>query len=926
MKFHYKFSNLLGSVYKKGNVFFSPDGNCIFSPVGNRITVFDLKNNKSWTLPVESRFNFTAIDLSPNGSALIAVNEAGTASVVSMVSKQTVNKFEFKRPVCCIKFSPDGKLFAVCKENNVFIYKAPGNFTGDYNPMEMVRVFHGCFDETTCVDWTSDSRVIAVGSKDTSTKLYPLEKYTNFREHTLSALSDCVVAVFFEKDSLDVTTIGRNGQLCIWECSLSLSDLEPFDAATAAPNKKKMKKEGDGEEEEDDLNLLTGELRQQIMEELNEKKNEEQKESEDTDSKKRLMKLLAKHYLCDQFGFDKPKLTSAAYHKQTHILVTGFSNGAFLIHELPDVNLIHSMSISEQAITTVSLNGSGEWLALGCGGSSHGQLLVWEWQSETYVMKQQSHAAGMACLAYSIDGQYIATGGEDGKVKLWNTRSGFCFVTFSEHTSSVSAVRFANSRKFLVSASLDGTVRAFDMTRYRNFRTFTSPRPVQFVSLALDASGEFVAAGGQDVFEIYLWSMKVGRLLEVLTGHEGPVVGLAFSPVLSSTALASVSWDKTLRLWNAIESGAQSETIVLSSDGVSVAYKPDGKEVIVATLNGHLTSFEVESASQCSCIEGRNDLSSGRLEADLITAKKSLAGKSFNTVCYSADGEYVIAGGQSKHVCIYYVKEGLLTKKFEITQNRSLDAVDDFINRRKMTEFGNMALVEEREFHDKTEKTAVKLPGVRKGDMAARSSKPEIRVFQVQFSPTGQSWAAVTTEGLLIYSLDAEYMFDPYQLEMNITPQTVKQTLLKKEYSEAIMMALRLNMPNVTLEVFESIPSASIELCVSSLPQQYAQKSLDFIATVMENSRHIEYFMIWLESLLLKCDTPPLRTLLTVQRSVTRKYHDIAKICDYNKYTIKFLNRLGGLRNTKKMEDDEESMDMDREDDDNYSLAMEVAS
>jgi len=51
--------------------------------------------------------------------------------------------------------------------------------------------------------------------------------------------------------------------------------------------------------------------------------------------------------------------------------------------------------------------------------------------------------------------------------------------------------------------------------RYRNFRTFTSPRPVQFACVALDSSGEFIAAGGHDVFEIYLWSIKIGRLLEV---------------------------------------------------------------------------------------------------------------------------------------------------------------------------------------------------------------------------------------------------------------------------------------------------------------------------------------------------------------------------------------------------------------------------
>lgn len=89
-------------------------------------------------------------------------------------------------------------------------------------------------------------------------------------------------------------------------------------------------------------------------------------------------------------------------------------------------------------------------------------------------------------------------------------------MTFTEHSSNVTAVQFSSNRKFIVSASLDGTVRAFDMTRYRNFKTFTSPRPVQFSSLAIDSNGEFLAAGGQDVFEIYLWSMKIGRLCEVM--------------------------------------------------------------------------------------------------------------------------------------------------------------------------------------------------------------------------------------------------------------------------------------------------------------------------------------------------------------------------------------------------------------------------
>ncbi len=60
------------------------------------------------------------------------------------------------------------------------------------------------------------------------------------------------------------------------------------------------------------------------------------------------------------------------------------------------------------------MNCTGEWLAFGCKGL--GQLLVWEWQSETYVLKQQGHFYDMNALAYSPDGQLVATGGDDSKV------------------------------------------------------------------------------------------------------------------------------------------------------------------------------------------------------------------------------------------------------------------------------------------------------------------------------------------------------------------------------------------------------------------------------------------------------------------------------------------------------------------------------
>jgi len=51
------------------------------------------------------------------------------------------------------------------------------------------------------------------------------------------------------------------------------------------------------------------------------------------------------------------------------------------------------------------------------------------------------------------------------QVKVWNTNTGLCFVTFTEHTSSVTHVTFTSSGFVIVSASLDGTVRAYDLHR-----------------------------------------------------------------------------------------------------------------------------------------------------------------------------------------------------------------------------------------------------------------------------------------------------------------------------------------------------------------------------------------------------------------------------------------------------------------------------
>uniref|UniRef100_H3CZ41 PWP2 small subunit processome component n=1 Tax=Tetraodon nigroviridis TaxID=99883 RepID=H3CZ41_TETNG len=885
MKFAYRFSNLLGAVYRRGNLSFSRDGNCVISPVGNRVSVFDLKNNTSETFPISTTKNITCVGVSPDGSVAIVVDEDGAALLVSLITRAILHHFHFHTPVSSVRFSPDGRKFVVTKGNVALMYHAPGK-RREFNAFVLDKSYYGPYDETTCIDWTDDSRCFAVGSKDMSTWVFGAERWSNLIYYSLGGHKDVVVGCFFHKDSLDLYTVSQDGTLCVWE-----SDTQP-DALVLTQSQDKDRT-GEGQED-GEAEVIRG----------------KPGVPKDQERKSVRYKLISKHFFNKDGDFNN--LTAAAFHKPSHILVTGFASGIFHLHELPDFNLIHSLSLSDQRISSVAVNSSGDWIGFGCSGK--GQLLVWEWQSESYVFKQQGHLNNMASLAYSPDGQYIVTGGDDGKVKVWNSTSGLCFVTFTEHVSSVSSVTFTSSGFVVVSASLDGTVRAFDLHRYRNFRTLTSPQPAQFSSLAVDVSGELVSAGAQDSFEIFLWSMQTGRLLEVLGGHESPVSCLCFSPVQS--VLASASWDRTIRLWDMADSWQVKETLHLTSDALAVAYRPDGQQLAVATLNGEISFWNPHTATQTGSVSGRHDLETGRKDTDKVTAKQLAKGKSFTSLCYSADGESVLAGGLSKFVCIYNIREQLLVKKFEISSNLSFDAMEEFLDRRKMTEFGSLALVDDGDVDG--DGVHISLPGVRRGDMSSRHFRPEIRVSSLRFSPTGRSWAATTTEGLLIYSLDGTMVFDPYDLDLDVTPLSIRQQLRRQEWASAIILAFRLNEKDLKQEVLETVPHDQIGVICASLPGVYVEKLLGFVAACLEKSSHLQFYMMWAQNLLMlhghnlkNRSAAILPTLQALQKSIQTHFDSLSKLCDFNMYNIRYAAALSRQRGLKRAAEDDECLSED---------------
>jgi periodic tryptophan protein 2 len=232
-----------------------------------------------------------------------------------------------------------------------------------------------------------------------------------------------------------------------------------------------------------------------------------------------------------------------------------------------------------------------------------------------------------------------------------------------------------------------------------------------------------------------------------------------------------------------------------------------------------------------------------------LTAANNAASKYFNSITYTADGSCVIAGGSSKYVCIYSRLEGVLVKKFQISENLSLDGTQEFLDSRKMTQAGAGMedIDDESDIEDRLDTT---LPGAQRGDMSKRRVRREAKTMCVRFSQTGRSWAAASTEGLLIYSLDESTTFDPFDLSLDLTPESILQTLAAKDYLVALIMALRLSELPLIKKVYAAVPPADIKLLARQIPPIYVQKLLAFIADQLEKSPHVEFDLLWVGSML----------------------------------------------------------------------------
>ncbi|TEB33595.1 WD40 repeat-like protein, partial [Coprinellus micaceus] len=328
----------------------------------------------------------------------------------------------------------------------------------------------------------------------------------------------------------------------------------------------------------------------------------------------------------------------------------------------------------------VAVSPDGKYIA---SGSEDGLVRIWDAQDGKEVKVLEGHSQCVNSVAFSGDGQHLASGSADCSVRLWDVMAGKEGNVLQGHMDMVASVALSNSGKELVSGSEDGSVRVWDTTTGEEMVVLDGQTRAVY-SVAFSSDGTQIASGSED-HTVRVWDWRLGKELLVLKGHRWWVTSVTFSA--DGMWIASGS-DNDVRVWNART--GQEERVMDTQTGVvwSVAFSKDGTQILSGSEGGTLKLWDIETGRELQVFQGHTDcitsavfssdgrrIISGSLDGfigvwDRTGAQKTeqrLQGHTLlvNSAVFSEDGSQIVSGSDDGLVQVWDGRTGEQLKRLD---------------------------------------------------------------------------------------------------------------------------------------------------------------------------------------------------------------------------------------------------------------------